>query len=105
MRPYLRLLAVGLAALLLVPAGAAPVHAQSFSTNQRSEIEQIVKEYLLSHPELLQDVMAELEKRQTTAEEERHRTAVKENEMTSSALFWPDWRSTLRPRVTLRGES
>ena len=63
MRGSLHLLAAGLAALLLVPAGAAPVYAQSFSTNQRSEIEQIVKEYLLSHPELMQDVMAELEKR------------------------------------------
>lgn len=57
---------------------SAPVRAQSFTADQRGEIERIVKEYLLSHPELLQDVMAELEKRQTVAETEKHRTAIKE---------------------------
>jgi len=92
MTPYLRSLAAGLAALLLVPAGPARLQAQSFNTNQRSEIEQIVKEYLLSHPELLQDVMAELEKRQTAAEEERHRTAVKEN---GTTIFASPYQVTL----------
>jgi protein-disulfide isomerase len=60
------------------------VRAQTFSAEQRSEIERIVKDYLLSHPELLQDVMSELEKRQALAEAERHRAAVKEH---STALF------------------
>jgi protein-disulfide isomerase len=75
------------AALLAVPllfSGAAPGSAQSFSGEQRGEIERIVKEYLLSHPELLQDVMNELEKRQTLAEAEKHRAAVQEH---SAAIF------------------
>jgi protein-disulfide isomerase len=60
-----------------VPA-AAPARAQSFTGDQRGEIERIVREYLLSHPELLQEVMSELEKRQAVAEAEKHRTAVKQ---------------------------
>ena len=63
------------AILLAVPA---PAHAQSFTADQRSEIERIMKEYLLQNPELLQEVMTELEKRQAVAETEKHRTAVKQ---------------------------
>ena len=73
------LIAVGLA----LPA-AIPARAQSFTTDQRGEIERIVKEYLLSHPELLQDVMAELEKRQAAADTEKHQSAIKEY---SDAIF------------------
>src|SRR5204863_7974434 len=50
----------------------------------RSEIERIVKDYLMTHPELLQEVMAEIEKRQTAAEAERNRAAVKQY---SAAIF------------------
>ena len=73
------LIAVGLA----LPA-AIPARAQSFTPDQRGEIERIVKEYLLSHPELLQDVMAELEKRQAAADTEKHQSAIKEY---SDAIF------------------
>src|SRR5207249_2609443 len=62
----------------------ARAQTQSFSGDQRREIERIVKDYLLSNPELLQDVMNELEKRQATAEAEKHRASVKEH---SAALF------------------
>jgi protein-disulfide isomerase len=65
------------AVLLALPA--APAQAQSFSATQRTEIERIVKDYLLSHPELLQDIMNELEKRQTIAEAEKHRASIKEH--------------------------
>jgi protein-disulfide isomerase len=80
----LRPFSAGLLAILLALPAAAPVRAQSFAPEQRGEIERIVKEYLLRHPELLQDVMAELEKRQTAAEAEKHRAAVKEY---SAAIF------------------
>jgi protein-disulfide isomerase len=80
----LRSFSAGLLAICLTLPAAAPVRAQSFTADQRGEIERIVKEYLLSHPELLQDVMAELEKRQTAAEAEKHRAAVKEY---SAAIF------------------
>ena len=74
------LAAAALAALLIASPAAAP--AQSFSGDQRGEIERIVREYLLSHPELLQEVMTELEKRQAAAENEKHRAAVQEHNAT-----------------------
>jgi protein-disulfide isomerase len=58
--------------------------AQAFSPDQRQQIEQIVKDYLMTHPELLQDVMGELEKRQSLAEAEKHRATIKEQ---SATLF------------------
>src|SRR5436309_6406947 len=67
------------AATFALAALVAPASAQSFSPDQRGEIEKIVREYLLSNPQLLQDVMAELEKRQAQAEVEKHRSAIKEH--------------------------
>ena len=64
---------------VLLALSAAPAQAQSFNDAQRSEIERIVKDYLLSHPELLQDVMNELDKRQQMAEAEKHRASIKEH--------------------------
>ena len=74
------LAAAALAALLIASPAAAP--AQTFSGDQRGEIERIVREYLLSHPESLQEVMTELEKRQAAAETEKHRAAVQEHNAT-----------------------
>jgi protein-disulfide isomerase len=70
------------AAVSLALAGAAPAVAESFSADQREEIGKIIKDYLLTHPEVMQDVMAELEKRQQSAEAEKHRAAVVENKAT-----------------------
>src|SRR5882672_5311150 len=84
MKLDLRPLAAALLAILVALPAAAPARAQSFTGDQRGEIERIVKEYLLSHPELLQEVMSELEKRQAVAEAEKHRTAVTEH---SAAIF------------------
>jgi protein-disulfide isomerase len=67
---------------VLLALCAPPAQAQSFSDAQRSEIERIVKDYLLSHPELLQDVMNELDKRQQMAEAEKHRANIKEHNAT-----------------------
>jgi protein-disulfide isomerase len=58
---------------------ATPAAAQTFTPDQRGEIEKIVREYLLNNPQLLQEVMAELEKRQALAEAEKHRAAIKEH--------------------------
>ena len=71
-----------LIAAALSLASPAVATAQTFSADQRQEIGTIVKEYLLAHPEVLQDVMAEVEKRQATAEAEKHRTAVADNNAT-----------------------
>jgi protein-disulfide isomerase len=73
-----------LAAALFACAIALPTaaSAQSFSPAQRGEIETIIREYLLSHPEVLKDVIAEMEKREAAADLEKHRAAVADNHET-----------------------
>ncbi|MGH6663359.1 MAG: DsbA family protein [Pseudolabrys sp.] len=66
-------------AALLTAAVPQAVRAQDFSPAQRGSIETIVREYLIAHPEVIQEAMSELEKRQTAAEAEKHKTAVKEH--------------------------
>ena len=68
----------------LALSAALPAAAQDFSATQRSEIEKIIKGYLLKHPEVLQEAMAELEKKQAVAESEKARTAIKTH---SEAIF------------------
>ena len=75
---------IPLALALALGASAAPAHAQNFSEPQRGEIEKIIKDYLLAHPEVLQEAMAELEKKQQVAETEKARSAIKNH---SDALF------------------
>jgi protein-disulfide isomerase len=60
-------------------AGIAAGHAQSFSDPQRGEIEKIVREYLVAHPEVLQEAISALEKKQAAEEAEKHEAAVKDN--------------------------
>jgi protein-disulfide isomerase len=82
MRPF-RLLAPALfaAALCGVPLAAS---AQSFSDTQRGDIETIVHNYLLAHPEVLEEAMSELNKRQAAAEEKKHEASISEN---ADAIF------------------
>ena len=61
---------------------AAPASAQTFSDDQRHEIEGIIKDYLLKHPEVLQDVMAALDKKQQEADAEKARSTIKNNNAT-----------------------
>ncbi len=76
--PSIRLLAPALFALAL--CGAPPAaSAQSFSDSQRGDIETIVRNYLLAHPEVLEEAMAELNKRQTAAEAEKQKASVATN--------------------------
>jgi protein-disulfide isomerase len=78
----LRLFApVLLAAALIAPQVAS---AQAFSDTQRSDIENIIKSYLLAHPEVLEDAMNELSKRQAAAEAEKHEASITEN---ADAIF------------------
>jgi protein-disulfide isomerase len=71
-----RLTGAGAAALLML---ALPVAAQEFSVPQKSEIERIIKDYLVSHPEVLQEAIAELDKRQAAADLEKAKNAVADN--------------------------
>jgi protein-disulfide isomerase len=75
------------AALLVSAQGAPPARAQSFSEPQKDAIGQIVRDYLIAHPEVLQEAMSELEKRQSAAEAEKAKTVIKDNakEIFSSA--------------------
>jgi protein-disulfide isomerase len=77
-----RVAATMAAALFLASPALTTAQAQTFSSEQRQEVESIVKDYLVQHPEVMQDVMAELEKRQQAAEAEKHRTAVAEHNAT-----------------------
>ena len=58
-------------ALIALAAFGAPTvaSAQSFTDTQRSDIETIVKNYLIAHPEVLEEAMNELTKRQAAAED------------------------------------
>ncbi|MFY9601122.1 MAG: DsbA family protein [Pseudolabrys sp.] len=78
-----RLIAAACAALLAIAVPQAS-RADEFSASQRGELERIVREYLVAHPEVIQEVMTELEKRQTAADAEKHKAAVKQY---SEALF------------------
>jgi protein-disulfide isomerase len=79
MRSPLRLTA---AAIMLLAAGDIQGHAQSISQAQRGEIERIIREYLIKNPEVLQEAIAELEKKQAAAEAEKNKAAVKDNAAT-----------------------
>jgi protein-disulfide isomerase len=76
--PSFRLLAPALFTLALC-AAPPPASAQSFSDGQRGDIETIVRDYLLAHPEVLEEAMAELSKRQTAAEAEKQKASVATN--------------------------
>src|SRR6202046_3408249 len=73
--PSFRLLAPALFALALcgMPPAAS---AQSFSDTQRGDLHTSVKNYLISHPEVLEEAMAELSKRQAAAETEKHEASI-----------------------------
>jgi len=77
-RSSFRFLAPAFVALTLCGAPAV-ASAQNFSAGQRGEIEKIVREYLLAHPEVLEEVSAELSKRQAVAEAEKHQATISQN--------------------------
>jgi protein-disulfide isomerase len=70
---------LALAAGFILTLGASAGHAQNISGAQRSEIEKIIHEYLVQHPEVLQEAMAELEKKQAADEATKNQAAVKDN--------------------------
>jgi len=77
MTSTLRLTVAACAALLAVAVPQVS-RADEFSASQRSEVERIMREYLIAHPEVIQDAMTELEKRQNTADAEKHKAAIKQ---------------------------
>lgn len=83
MMPMTKFLAGAGAAILLMGAPVAAQEASapkaSFSAAQKAEIGNIIRDYLISHPEVLQDTIAELDKRQAVAEAEKAKAAVVNN--------------------------
>ena len=79
MKRSLQIAAVLACTMLVAPAA---VNAQSFNDQQKTELQSIIREYLVQHPEVLQEAMAELEKRQVAAEAEKTKAAVKNNAQT-----------------------
>ncbi len=73
--------AVGVVAAMLLSMPIIAT-AQPFSPDQRRDVEMIVKEYLLAHPEVLQEAMAALEKRQQEADAVKARTSITQNKAT-----------------------
>jgi protein-disulfide isomerase len=88
LHPILTAGALGLATVV----ATLPAASQTFSDAQRTEIEGIIKSYLIAHPEVLQDVMTEIEKRQAEAETEKHKEGVKQY---SKVLFYSPRQVTL----------
>jgi protein-disulfide isomerase len=59
------------------PAGAMTA-SPGFSADQTREVESIVRNYLIQHPEVLQEAMEALDKRQKEADAEKARTTIKQ---------------------------
>jgi protein-disulfide isomerase len=67
-------------AMLVALPAAAP--AQTFSPDQQKQIEGIIKDYLVAHPEVLQDAMAALDKKQKDAEAQQAHATIVANKAT-----------------------
>jgi protein-disulfide isomerase len=76
--------ALALSALLLAATTplVQPASAQTFSDDQRQQIEGIVKDYLMKHPELIQDVISALDKKQQEADAAKAIASIKDNNAT-----------------------
>lgn len=74
------LIAVSTAAILT----ALPVGAASLDDQQKKEVEQIVREYLLANPEILREMSSNLEAKERAAEEVARSASLKEN---ASVIF------------------
>ena len=55
-----------------------PVHAAPFTPDQKTELGGIIKDYLMTHPEVLRDAMTELDEREKLAEVEGRRKTLAE---------------------------
>jgi len=61
---------------------AATLSAPIFSNDQRHAIENVIKDYLVQHPEVLQDAMDALDRRQKQADADKARETIKDNNAT-----------------------
>ena len=66
-------------ALALAVSLPAAASAQSFTDAQRKDIETVVRNYLIAHPEVLEEASAELGRRQAAAEVTKQKAAVEKH--------------------------
>src|SRR4028119_1340916 len=71
--------AAALAGLMMAAAPFAQAQAPQFSPEQRRAIGEVVKEYLLQNPEVLQEAIVELERRQQEAQKVAQASALKDS--------------------------
>ena len=71
--------AAALAGLMMAAAPLAQAQAPQFSPEQRRAIGEVVKEYLLQNPEVLQEAIVELERRQQDAQKVAQASALKDS--------------------------
>lgn len=57
---------------------ALPAQAQTFTDGQKDQIRSVIRDYLLKNPEVLQEAMVELEKKQKDAEKAAQTAAMKD---------------------------
>jgi protein-disulfide isomerase len=67
-----------MAALLLFAAPGIAVAEEALTPEQKQAVEQTVREYLLSHPEVIRDALVELQRRQQQAEQTARQGAIAE---------------------------
>ena len=63
-------------ALGLTPMASAPGGAASFTPDQKTEMGQVIHDYIMAHPEVLRDAITELDEREKLAETETRRKAL-----------------------------
>jgi protein-disulfide isomerase len=67
-----------------VAAPAPTANAAPFSNDQRQAIESIIKDYIVQHPEVVQEAMDALDKRQKQADADKARATIRDNK---TAIF------------------
>lgn len=75
---------LALGALLLSAMAVGPARAQTFSDSQKTEIGAVVRSYLMQNPEVLRDVMSELERKDKEQESAKRETTMRDK---SDVLF------------------
>ena len=65
-------------AVAVAVSGAAPVQAASFTPDQKGELGGIIKDYLMTHPEVLRDALTELDNHEKQAEADSRRKTLAE---------------------------
>src|SRR5579872_1988504 len=77
-----RLSVLGATALVAATLLSPPASAQNFTEGQTREIENIIRNYLVQHPEVLKDVMEAMDKQQQEAQAEKARATIRDNKAT-----------------------